>query len=582
LKPRDKQPNIPEALDQIILKALEKDSDLRCQSAKEILTDLKRFKRELDSGRWMTSATAKSKELPSIAVLPFLNMSADPDAEYFSDGLTEDIIAQLSKIEDLKVISRTSVMLYRNTEKNLRQIGEELGVATILEGSVRRAEGKVRVVAQLIDAETDENLWAETYDRPLKDIFAIQSDVAEQIAAALRLELSNEERERIRIQPTQDLTAYDFYLKGSNSLWSGSPPEHSISLFNRSLELDSQFAPAFVGLAFAYVTGVHQFGYGEESLEKAIECAERALALDASLADAHVALSFAFDQKGWKQKALESAEKAVRLEPRNPDALGNLADRYHFANRFDESYLYHRKALELDPRSAGRYVWLATDYMAMGEYEKAVLWVRKAQQISPDGAVGHFGHLTLIRSYLGLGKVDEALKVSRDYVALSPDNVIALCTAGIVALAIDDIDWARELFEKASRDNPTARYLVVASVSSLLGSALMKEGETREAERLFRESIRFAEAKLEQGDESQFSLGDLAITYSMWGKKEQACKWLEKAVDTGWCWHPDVTTPAYWENIQGEDCYEQLMVKVDARLGDMRHRVEELEKEWEQ
>jgi tetratricopeptide (TPR) repeat protein len=217
--------------------------------------------------------------------------------------------------------------------------------------------------------------------------------------------------------------------------------------------------------------------------------------------------------------------------------------------------------------------------MAMGEYEKAVSWVRKAQQMSPVDA---FGHLTLIRSYLGLGRVDEAIRISKDFVALNPDNVIALCTAGLAALASDDIDWARELFEKASRDNPTARYLVVASVSSLLGSALMKEGETREAERLFRESIRFAQAKLEQGDESQHSVADLAITYSMWGKKEQACKWLEEAIDKGWCWHPDLTTPAYWENIQREDCYQQLMVKVDARLSDMRYRVEEMEKEWEQ
>ena len=154
----------------------------------------------------------------SVAVLPFLNLSADPENEFFADGITEDVIAHLSKIRSIKVISRTSVMKFKKRDQSLREIGEQLGAATVLEGSVRRAGNRVRIVAQLIDRDSDEHLWAETYDRDLTDIFAIQTDVALQIASALRAELSVDERRRIRRQPTNDIHAYELYLHGRHQL----------------------------------------------------------------------------------------------------------------------------------------------------------------------------------------------------------------------------------------------------------------------------------------------------------------------------------------------------------------------------
>ncbi len=191
----------------------------------------------------------------SIAVLPLANLSPDPDNEYFSDGLTEDILTQLSKIRRLKVISRTSAMQYKKTSKNVREIGRELSVATILEGGVRKAGNKVRISVQLIDAGTDEHLWAETYDRELADIFAIQSDVARQITDALKAYVSPEERARIEHQPTHNVEAYQAYLKGL-FLWnqrSDASVNAGIEQFRRAIELDPRYAPAHVGLADSYI-----------------------------------------------------------------------------------------------------------------------------------------------------------------------------------------------------------------------------------------------------------------------------------------------------------------------------------------
>jgi len=230
------------------------------------------------SGPEFTSAERKS-----IAVLPFKNMVPDPENEWFSDGITEDIITQLSKIGDLKVISRTSIMLYKDSKKNLREIGEELGVATILEGSVRRADNRVRIVSQLVDARTDGHIWAETYDREMKDIFDIQSDVAQKIAMALKAKLSPEEKQRIEQKPTDNLEAYDYYLQGreyAERSYEKKDLEISIELFEKAVRADPNFAEAYASLAVQHCR-MHWYGFDRspERLARAKEAIDKALSL---------------------------------------------------------------------------------------------------------------------------------------------------------------------------------------------------------------------------------------------------------------------------------------------------------------
>ncbi len=349
-------PELPDELERIIYKTLEKDPQVRHQSAKDLLADLTRLRRDTGPsgittttvptgalaarpaglwraaggvalvialvflGLWYTgmlhqwysgvqtgeSALSESS-LPgskSIAVLPFDNLSPDPENEYFSYGITEDIITQLSKIPDLSVTSRTSSMRYQDSEKSIREIAQELQVASILEGSVRRVGNQVRITAQLIDSKTDEHLWAETYDREFEDIFAIQSDVAKQIASSLKLELSPEDRERIERKPTENLTAYDYYLKGREHYYSYNREENeqAIEFFNEALDVDPDYARAHGGLADAYAQRWLWYGFGEEWLDSAIEESSKAVALDPDLAETYQA-------EGLVQRLLRDARE---------------------------------------------------------------------------------------------------------------------------------------------------------------------------------------------------------------------------------------------------------------------------------
>src|SRR5205823_3345737 len=228
-------------------------------------------------------ATPAGPRPPSVAVLPFLNLSADPENEYFADGIMEDVTAHLSKIRALKVISRTSVMAFKQREQTLREIGARLEVTTLLEGSVRRAGDRVRIVAQLIDAESDRHLWAETYDRRLTDVFAIQTDVALQIAAALKAELSPDEKARLHKEPTSDLQAYQLYLQGRHCYlrYTAEGSRQGIQYFEQAIAKDPNYALAYAALAMAY-TELGETGTlrPDEAYARARDASAKALALD--------------------------------------------------------------------------------------------------------------------------------------------------------------------------------------------------------------------------------------------------------------------------------------------------------------
>jgi TolB-like protein/Tfp pilus assembly protein PilF len=293
----------------------------------------------------------------SVAVLPFANLSGEEDNEYFSDGITEDIITGLSRVRDLHVISRTSVMQYKGSTATVWEIAEELGVATVLEGSVRRAGGRVRISAQLIDARQDRHLWVETYDHPFEDVFTIQSDVARHIAHALAAELSPEERERIGARPTKDVEAYDLFLKGRH-LWSRRTRDgldKSIGYYRRSLDRDPDFALAEAGLADSQVTlGLYGHEPPHEVMPRAREAATRALALDPRLAEALTSLASVRSIYDWDwEDAERDFRRAIDMHPQYPVAHHWLASHVLTPlGRFEEARASTLRALELDPLSA--------------------------------------------------------------------------------------------------------------------------------------------------------------------------------------------------------------------------------------
>jgi eukaryotic-like serine/threonine-protein kinase len=381
----------------------------------------------------LTQLDTASPPVGSVAVLPFLNLSADPENEYFADGITEDVIAHLSKIRALKVISRTSVMPFKNRAQSLRDVAARLGVATVLEGSVRHAGDRVRIVAQLIDADSDRHLWAETYDRQLTDIFAIQTDVAEQIAAALRAELSHEERVRIHLEPTNDLGAYQLYLQGR--AWYRRYTEEGIGkgieYFQRAIAVDPDYAMAYTAVAMAYgeLISTGQGGRGvrpAEAYERAKQAAEKALTLDERLGEAHgvlALLKFIWDYD-WAGAEREF-KLALEMSPGGADIYDHYGWLCGALGRYDESYALVKRAQELDPLTHRADV--ASALLRAGRYREALEQALSSVEFDPQYARAR---ATLAWAYVKNGKVDEGIAELERSVAFAPEDTMLLGQLG--------------------------------------------------------------------------------------------------------------------------------------------------------
>ena len=323
-----------------------------------------------------------------IAVLPFENLSGDPDNEYFSDGVTEDILAHLSRIEDLHVTSRTSAMAYKGTRKQIREIAGELGVGTVLEGTVRRAGNRVRVTAQLIDAWTDKHLWADTYDRDLEDIFEVQSTIAETIARSLKAKLTPEEVEQIRKLPTDNVDAYDLFLRGREA-FRRSNAEAAVAALEKAVSLDPDFSAAYGALAGAYVQSMYWHGASPtEVLPKAKEAVTRALELDEDQALSWTAkgcISYHLD-RDWAgaEKALKRARE---LDPNDADIILWHGHLLALQRRFDEAIEVFRAGVAADPHHTYHHGWIGFAQVMKGdsgEQEEAEQHLREAVARDPD------------------------------------------------------------------------------------------------------------------------------------------------------------------------------------------------------
>ncbi len=441
------RPAVPVAVDRALMKALSPVPGDRFPSVKAFVEAL-------------SSPTPSRLVVPSVAILPFVNLSSDPENDYFADGITEDVIAQVSKVRTLKVISRTSVMAYKKREQSLKEIGARLGAGTLLEGSVRRAGDRVRIVAQLIDAETDRHLWAETYDRRLTDIFEIQADVALHIAAALRAELTDEESRRIRREPTRDLQAYQLYLQGRScfSRFTHTDLQKSIEYFERALERDPDYAQAHVGIALACVELIETgMADAEEVSARARAAAARALELDGDLASAHSVAGFMacmwdFD---WA-RAERELRRALDLNPSDADTHDYYARMLSALERHDEAAVSHRRAQELDPSTHKNEV--SPDLLRAGRYDEALVEALASVDFDPTSARAH---ATLGWAYLKTDQPDRGIAEIQRAVELAPAHGMWLAQLGQAFAELGRTSEAREVLarlEALSRRGYVAPY----------------------------------------------------------------------------------------------------------------------------
>jgi adenylate cyclase len=395
---------------------------------------------------------AAAADRRSIAVLPFENLSPDAENAFFSDGITEELLTALAAMGELRVVSRTTVMAYRGTDKTARQIGRDLGVGTILEGSVRRVGNEVRITAQLIDARTDKHLWARSYDRTMDDIFRLQSEIAAAIASALAAELSQTERARLARAPTADADAFDAYVRGRQLLATGRTRavDEAIVLLEGAVAADPAFARAHAALGGARLQQAVALGRGER-LDAAFGAVQQALALDTATAEAYAVLGALQLQKGQTGAAVDAYERALRLQPNSADAVAGMGAALAARGLPAEAVRAHLRARELEPTSPAHPLALATAHALLGELDAAEAWVREALRKQEDLWPAH---LLLAQLHLLRGDSAGAARAARVMLRVADDEPRAQRAAGDLSLQRGELPAAKAHYHRVMAAAP--------------------------------------------------------------------------------------------------------------------------------
>jgi len=416
----------PEEAQEIVMRCLRKDPDQRFQSMRDVKTALEQVYfatrsgiMHLTSGTWQRPAAAHAT--PSIAVLPFLNLSSDKENEYFSDGLAEEIINALTKLENLRVTARTSAFAFRGSEQNVRDIGDKLHVSSVLEGSVRKSGNRVRISVQLIEVAEGNNLWSERYDREMTDVFEIQDEISQAIVASLKVRLASQSGsgtdaarplKSLVKRYTENLEAYELYLKGRFELYkmTGEGLRNSRRLFEEAIRLDPNYALAHDGLAYAwYLEGFMGFMAPKEAMPRAKAAVRRAIELDESVAEAHATLGVILALYDWDWAGAEREMiRSIELNGSSPVCRDGYAFYYlRPVGRIEEAISETQLALSLDPLSILFRVHLAFLFYLQKKYEHSIAQFRKVLEMSPEY---YLAHAMMGNVYTLAGRFDEALE----------------------------------------------------------------------------------------------------------------------------------------------------------------------------
>jgi TolB-like protein/Flp pilus assembly protein TadD len=510
----------------------------------------------LDAG---VPALAASRLDHSIAVLPFEDLSPDGDHGWFSDGVTEDIQTQLSRIATLKVIGRTSVMRYKGTDKTAREIGEELAVATILEGSVRRMGDRVRVTAKLVHAGTDEQMWAESFDRDLTptDIFRIQSEIARQIAVALETRFSPEQRATLAVAPTTSLTAYDLSLRGRHHAHrlTRDDLDRAIALYREALALDPGFAQAYAELAFAFAAMDGYHGAGRYWLDSAEVAGRRAIELDPAAADGYAALALAQWNAGRVREGIATYGQALAIRPNDPMALWGLSFSYWLLGDMDGALRLSRRAVELDPASPHLVTMLGRCLLSTGQFEAGERMLRHALELQPDFP---WAHQDLVWFYAWTGRTAEAEEQLRVASELFPGSPQILSGEAVLAVLRGDNLTAVSLVDRiVSRDPAWGEGTPLV----LAGFAYHRMGAQARARQLWRQgAYRAAESLRTSNSNDHWARLNLGRVDALNHDPDAAINWLQSAYDQGWRGYPmiDIGADPMLASLHGDPRFEAI------------------------
>jgi serine/threonine-protein kinase len=551
----DLRPEVPEAFQLVIDKTLAKNRDQRYQNEQELLTDLKTLGAEGST----TDRTQKPQKISikyapkkrmiligglaiialivilvvfiftspesnsvasekSIAVLPFSNLSTDPEQEYFADGMAEEIINSLAQIPGLKVSARTSAFRFRGQEVDIQTIGEQLGVETILEGSVRKSGNKLRVTAQLINVSDGFHLWANTYERELTDVFAIQDDLSGSIVEALQVKLSGDQLISLSSRKASNIEAYNLYLKG-RYYWNKRSEEdvnRSIEYFQQAIDKDSTYALAYAGLGDAYLMlGVYGRRKPDESYPFAKAFIKKALQLDYGLAEAYA-------------------------------TLGDI--NIHFDWDIDDAEVNLRRAIELNPQYANGYHWHSEVFVLRGEFERAYQESQRALELDPYALIIN---AQLGEHYRRGGEYQKAIDQIRKTIEFDSTFAYAYYDLGMVYVALKQFDHSLDNFRKANALAPSDTRIL-----SALGFAEGQAGNKSEAKRI-------EEDLLESAENQYVPPHNLAVVSLGLGKKTRALEYLEQAYNERGPWMPFIKINPIFDSLLSHSGFQEIIRKIN-------------------
>jgi TolB-like protein/Tfp pilus assembly protein PilF len=451
-----------QVVDQVQGRVHYKMARLGVRELKNIRYTVELFTVEVPKG--LTESEEPALDPRRIAILPFANLSSDPNDKYFADGMTEELISTVSRIGELSVISRTSVMRYRDTMMPIGDIGRELSAGTLLEGSVRKAGNKVRITTQLIDAKNDKHLWTQSYDRDMTDIFAIQGDIAEQVAGALKVKLLSKEKEALEQKPTGSPESYSLYLKG-RYFWNERTRDSvkkAIRYFEEAVRLDPNFALAYSGLADCYLI-LEDRGWASHAeagpLTKGY--AEKALELDSDLAEAHASLGLVLDEQWDLTGAEKELKRAIALKP-------NYATAYHWYSSLlasmgkqEEALEFEKRALELDPYSSTFSQGLAIHLLLMGRAREAIAQFEKTVKADPGFDSVHFFKAW---AHERVGDFDQAIEDAKKSAETQGNASLGKMSLAAIYARAGRREQATKLLEEI-QTNPSGDYVSSAWVA---------------------------------------------------------------------------------------------------------------------
>jgi serine/threonine-protein kinase len=508
--------NVPEGLQIIIDKALEKNRDVRYQNMDDFRADLRKLLKELELTLSKEQSYTK-KIQPSIAVLPFTNLSADKEQEYFCDGMAEEIINALTQLEGLRVVARTSSFSFRGKEIDIREIGRKLNVENLLEGSVRKAGNRVRITAQLINVADGYHLWSDKYDRNIEDIFAIQDEISLAIVDRLKVKLLKEEKAKLVKRFTENQEAYNLYLKGRyfwNRRYEGGL-QKGIEFFQQAIEKDPLYALAYVGMADCYILLGH-FGWlpPKEAYPRARTAAEKALEIDDKFAEAHTSMGWIRTFYDWDWVgAEEEFKRALNLNPNYATGYEWYAVSLAPMERLDEASILLKRALELDPLSLMISTVVGLGLYWARQYDEALDQYRRTLEMDPNFSLAY-----LFQGFNFVGKEmwKEAIASLKRFVALSMNSPIGIGHLGLAYALSGQTDEALKMLDELN-ELSKKRYV----------SSLYK-----------------------------------ALIYGGLGKKDQAFEYLDKAYDERESWMATLKTAPFMDSLRSDPRYEVLLKKI--------------------